>query len=70
MLALAADMFTNPTAFLPESERPKYPAVPWFPTLTMTLELKFPIPKGSKTFGPLCEIVDLSMTHRVDMMCM
>ncbi|KAK7028141.1 hypothetical protein VNI00_014956 [Paramarasmius palmivorus] len=65
MLALIADMFRSPPSLLPKNERPGLPTIrlmidtfsSWFPTLTMTLEFKFPIPTPSensysdRTFG-------------------
>ncbi|ESK95191.1 hypothetical protein Moror_1009 [Moniliophthora roreri MCA 2997] len=53
MMAFAADMFRSPPSVLPKSERPGLPTVSWFPTMTMTLEFKFPLPPTSsnRTFG-------------------
>ncbi|KAF9262892.1 hypothetical protein L218DRAFT_866279 [Marasmius fiardii PR-910] len=46
-IAFMADMFRSPPSLLPKSERTGLPEVAWFPTLTMTLEFKFPVPSYS-----------------------
>ncbi|KAL0578792.1 hypothetical protein V5O48_003204 [Marasmius crinis-equi] len=46
-IAFMADMFRSPPSLLPKSERTGLSDVNWFPTVTMTVEFKVPVPKTS-----------------------